>query len=484
MATLRTLLVAAPLLALTALAAAACSSSDAPSDAPAPKQRPVEASPTFAGTVAWILQDRCQRCHSTGGIAPFALVTYEDIHDLAPLAKQKVVAREMPPWGAFDDDACKLQHKIKDDLRMTDDELTKFVSWVDTGMPRGNDDDLPPPKTFPPSGLAGKTDTLAMPAAYQVQAGGKDDIRCFPIDPGFAKDQWIGGINVLPGTPQVVHHVIVFVDPKRESIAKAAGKGSYPCFGGPETSSPSLLVAWAPGATPLSFDDDTGLKVPKNAMLVMQVHYHAAGVSAGMSLFDKTSIEIRRIDGKPSWAAGVFLAGNATSATGTIQLLPGPDDPPSGPEFMIPAKAAHHTESMQVTLPETIQNFPLPTSSLLGTGTHMHWAGVDMKVEITRKNPGPGQPAKECLIGTPKYDFNWQRGYAYDEPLEKLPTIGAGDTLKFTCTYNNTIDNKNIRKALAEKQMASPIDIHLGEQTTDEMCLGALVTVRRASLLD
>ena len=94
------------------------------------------------------------------------------------------------------------------------------------------------------------------------------------------------------------------------------------------------------------------------------------------------------------------------------------------------------------------------------------------------------QASKTRLRGTPKYDFNWQRSYNFDEPLEKLPTIGAGDKVRFTCTYDNTMDNKNIRKALAEKHMAAPVDIHLGEQTTDEMCLGVLITVRRASLVD
>ena len=32
--------------------------------------------------------------------------------------------------------------------------------------------------------------------------------------------------------------------------------------------------------------------------------------------------------------------------------------------------------------------------------------------------------------------------------------------------------------------MSSPPEIKLGETTLDEMCLGVLITVRRASLLD
>ncbi len=108
--------------------------------------RPVEAVPTFAGTIESILQAKCQRCHSVGGIAPFPLATYEDIANIAPLAKQKVVSREMPPWGAFDDEACKVQHKWRDDLRLTEDELAKLVGWMDSGMPRGDEALRPPPQ--------------------------------------------------------------------------------------------------------------------------------------------------------------------------------------------------------------------------------------------------------------------------------------------------------------------------------------------------
>lgn len=481
---IRGILVAVPVLGLVAIAAAACSSAGDPASATEDgldKPRPVEAVPTFAGTIESILQAKCQRCHSNGGIAPFPLVSYEDIHDIASLAKTKVVSREMPPWGAFDDDTCKVQHKWKDDLRLTDEELAKLVGWIDNGMPRGNDADRPKPVHFDPPALVGKTNTLTMSAPYAVAASnGKDDIRCFPIDPGFTQDTWIGGSNVVPGDPAVVHHVIVYVDPNGEGAKKAAGATNYPCFGGPDVSNPSLLLAWAPGVPPANYGEDAGLKVPKNAKLVLQVHYHPTAKAA----VDSTKFELRVLEGKPSYVAQVILLGNAQSANGPIKLLPGPADPPEGPAFVIPANAPAHTESMEVVLPDTIQGFPLPALSIASTGTHMHWAGVDMKVEIERRSPTAEQPAKECLVSTPKYDFNWQRGYAYDEPIEKLPALNAGDKLRFTCKYDNTMDNRHVRKALAEQQKAAPTEIHLGEQTLDEMCLGALLIIRRATLVD
>ena len=485
MSPFRAALALAPVLALLTFTVGACSSTGepdgAPTEAPGTAPRPVEAVPTFAGTIESIIQEKCQRCHSVGGIAPFPLVSYEDIHDIAALARAKVVSKEMPPWGAFDDDACKMQHKLKDDLRLTEDELAKLVGWIDNGMPRGDDALRPAAKHYPPIGLEGKTHTLTMAAPYEVaENSGKDEIRCFPIDPGFTTDTWIGGTNVVPGASQVVHHVIVYVDPKGQGAAKAAGASSYPCFGGPDVSDPSLLLAWAPGVPPTSYGEDTGLKIPKDAKLVLQIHYHPTNTSTP----DQTKFELKVIEGKPSYVAQVVLLGNAEDDKGAIKLLPGADDPATGPAFIIPANVADHKESMEVVLPETIQGFPLPTLSIAAVGTHMHWAGVDMKVEIERKNPTAEQPAKECLVGTPKYDFNWQRGYAYDEPAEKLPTAAAGDKLRFTCTYDNTMGNKHVRKALAEQQKAAPTEIKLGEQTLDEMCLGVLVVTRRTSLVD
>jgi hypothetical protein len=41
-----------------------------------------------------------------------------------------------------------------------------------------------------------------------------------------------------------------------------------------------------------------------------------------------------------------------------------------------------------------------------------------------------------------------------------------------------------VRQALQEEKLPGPVDIKLGETTLDEMCLGVIVSVRRASLID
>jgi len=54
---------------------------------------------------------------------------------------------------------------------------------------------------------------LAMPEAYTPSAPygtGTDDYRCFVLDPHLTRDAFITGLNILPGTPPVVHHVLLF----------------------------------------------------------------------------------------------------------------------------------------------------------------------------------------------------------------------------------------------------------------------------------
>ena len=54
--------------------------------------------PTFTKDVAPILQQNCQECHQPNSIAPMSLLTYQDTRPWARSIKQKVEAREMPPW--------------------------------------------------------------------------------------------------------------------------------------------------------------------------------------------------------------------------------------------------------------------------------------------------------------------------------------------------------------------------------------------------
>ena len=53
---------------------------------------------TYAKDVAPILQEKCQACHRSGSVAPMSLLTYEDARSWAPMIREQVSKRIMPPW--------------------------------------------------------------------------------------------------------------------------------------------------------------------------------------------------------------------------------------------------------------------------------------------------------------------------------------------------------------------------------------------------
>ena len=58
----------------------------------------VAPAPTFTKDVAPIFNRSCVVCHRPGSIAPMSMMTYEAARPWARAIKQKVFAREMPPW--------------------------------------------------------------------------------------------------------------------------------------------------------------------------------------------------------------------------------------------------------------------------------------------------------------------------------------------------------------------------------------------------
>ena len=55
---------------------------------------------TLSKDIAPILYENCVACHRPNHLAPMSLITYADARPWARAVKTKVLAREMPPWGA------------------------------------------------------------------------------------------------------------------------------------------------------------------------------------------------------------------------------------------------------------------------------------------------------------------------------------------------------------------------------------------------
>src|SRR5262249_12831618 len=141
--------------------------------APPPSSRAADGPVTFTKDVAPIFQKSCQGCHRPGTIAPMSLLTYEDARPWAAAIKSQVAAREMPPWHVVRNVGIQ---KFKNDPSLSDDEVATIVRWVESGAPRGDPRDMPPPRRFEDAGgwHIGKPDLVVTATVHKVPASGAD----------------------------------------------------------------------------------------------------------------------------------------------------------------------------------------------------------------------------------------------------------------------------------------------------------------------
>ena len=64
------------------------------------------------------------------------------------------------------------------------------------------------------------TATLTPVAPFQA-SGDSDEFMCFTMDPELTSDVYIDGVEIVPGNPAVVHHVLAFIDYDGASAALA-----------------------------------------------------------------------------------------------------------------------------------------------------------------------------------------------------------------------------------------------------------------------
>jgi hypothetical protein len=426
-------------IAQAAVLLVACGSSDSAEDcagtacrAPTGNQ---SAAVTYYEDVAPIIDRACSQCHSEGEVAPFELKTYEQVQPLGSVIEHVTAERIMPPWLADNSGDCQ-NHQDSNWLSQRDIQLIR--DWVQGGMLEGNPERMPPfvKKT---NHLEDATHTLRMTAEYTPNAPvDGDDYRCFILDPGIDTDKFLTAYEVTPGNAHLVHHVIVYNPDNADEVAAAEaldadedGDG-YTCFGGPVVGA-SVAAAWAPGRNTWSYPAGTGIRLKPGIKQIVQVHYHVHPAVAP----DRSEVKLRLVDSVDKELFAWFFANTA------LVLPPGEPNARATLEMTPDLYLRAGLERPEMSRP----------MSLVGIAPHMHKLGRTERVELTRADGSN----TECLVQVPRWDFNWQFMYLYEEPLPLQPD----DLLKMTCEYDTSERSEPVR---------------WGEGTLDEMCLALMFT--------
>src|SRR5712691_5249605 len=205
---------------------------------------------TYTRDVARIMQAKCQQCHRPNDVAPFALMTYDDAVTYSGDIKQALKNKTMPPWkpvAGF--------NEFRDSFAISDDERNTILAWIDAGTPQGDPADLPPPLPVSESRWElGEPDMILTMPEYTPPIRDSDTYRCFSLPTALPENRFITAMQAAPGNPQIVHHVVMFLDATGESLKLDGqdGQSGYTCFGGPNLTSADLfngttLGGWAPG---------------------------------------------------------------------------------------------------------------------------------------------------------------------------------------------------------------------------------------------
>lgn len=392
-----------------------------------PPTRPVNipASVNFAEHIAPIMFAKCASCHRPGEIGPFNLLTFDDARKKGKLIQKVTENRTMPPWhpapghGSF-----------RDELRLSDEQLAMIKRWVETGMSEGDVAKMPKQPEFTEGWQLGKPDlVVSMDKAYDVPATGRDIYRSFRLPVNLPEDKYITAIELRPSARNVVHHVLFFAAPQAKAgNAKAAKGGGFGGLAGGfgRGLENGGLGGWAAGQQPQFLPMDLGRTLPKGSDLILQTHFHPSGKAEQ----EKTTVGLYFAKQKPERTMLMFQAPPFFGITSGINI------PAGEKEYKVKGKF----------------KTPVDIELVLVSG-HAHYICESMKAVATLPNG-----TKQSLLYIPRWDFNWQGNYIYQDPV-KLPKDTVIDV---EIIYNNTADNP-----------ANPNDppkrIRWGEASTDEM---------------
>jgi hypothetical protein len=373
---------------------------------------------TFSKDVAPIFQAKCQECHQPNSIAPMSLITYQDARPWARSIKQRVAARQMPPWHI--DRGVGVQ-KFKNDMSLADDQIDTIVRWVDGGAPQGDPTDLPPPKPlvtnngwkavrdgFGEPDLVVKSSEYTMPAEHQ-------DVWYRPMsDIPLTEARWVKLVEIRPSNLQarrIIHHSIAYLvlndDPEAVNTGTANGPDR---FGGDDlVSRRPQLMEWAIGKGYDLYRPGTGKLLVPGEKISWDQHIHAVG---------------EQVTGGSEIGIWFYKKGDDPAKRSYLIGFTGID---RSKMLDIPPNSMAMTEGFTVLKENAlIENFQ----------PHFHLRGKSMQVEAILPDG-----SKQVISYVGNFNFNWMTNYIYDDDV--APLLPKGTVIHVTAWYDNTKANKN-----------------------------------------
>ena len=224
-----------------------------------------DGTPTFTRDVAPIFYKSCIECHRATMFAPMSLTSFEDARPWLRSIKQRVTARTMPPWGS------DMPHGVlRNDPRLTDQEIQTIVSWIDGGAPKGDIADMPKMPALADGWTIGKPDAIySMTEDYKIPASGTIEYLYLRIPVNLPEDRWYTAVEIKPSARAHVHHIIAYTEPHSDAPTRPGS-----------TFGPTNITGVSPNKPGLVFDPGVAKLLRAGHDIILQMHYTTNGKEA------------------------------------------------------------------------------------------------------------------------------------------------------------------------------------------------------------
>jgi len=237
------------------------------------------AGPTFTRDIAPIFQNKCEACHRPDSIAPMSLVTFEESRPWARSIKNRVQARQMPPWHI---DPTVGITEFENDRSLSAREIDTIVKWVDAGAPKGDPKDMPPAVQWPSEQgwnfakqFGQQEPDLVIKSLPWTQKAGQNDAWWKPVvETGLAEARWVRALEIRPSSVKgrkITHHAIARlqqreIDPLAQNPDDANGNPQ-----------PGTFMEWAVGKQGEMMRPNSGKLMLPGSKIVWDIHYSNGG---------------------------------------------------------------------------------------------------------------------------------------------------------------------------------------------------------------
>jgi mono/diheme cytochrome c family protein len=402
--------------------------------------------PTYTSDVANIFYKNCVRCHrQDGAVARIPLDTYETVKLEVGKVYEKVKTGAMPPWPA--DSAQSLP--MKNDPRMTPQDIREILDWIDAGAPKGADADIPQPvykggwlhpDNRPP-------DWVASLPKFTVPPNGTVPYLRQLIKVPYLDDKWISSLQVRAGNTVLLHHMGVTevalpegvtpetldamdtlaaeigapsaaLELQQPVVADLINPGSY-----------DMLGVSTPGTTFESYGEGNGklLKGGENVYLNFNIHY----TTTGHVETDQTQLAVWFQSTPPDHV--LYRAPTAVAsilANGRELLTDDPGTQAEGTSYAIPPIPANGRNYELIGM--TTYRSPITIYQLQ---PHAHVRAVDFRYTVIYPDG-----REQVILTVPHYGYHHQLEYALATPL----ALPAGSKIIVRAHYDNSTNNDHL----------------------------------------